>query len=333
MTTYGGYRRDTETVSIERRSSVAGGAQHAAGQYECRAPNWILVVQIGENADGAKVFEADAAPWGLCDNLVNALKLLANQQKDGDSPIQSILTGPRRFIEADNHSAVDVGGLCRGTKSVSVKKPQFSEAFPEAVIRQGADESTLRADEVGTQLAFIDTEHIEFERIGMLSAKQSTKELGWKNGKSCIVTTEIGAKKPSESQKAKGFWAMQAAWDGCGILGRTKTRLELWEEHLEDPIVALAKALGCLENPFEGEHLVSQFVVANLCRRNGMQHRWREDLTKDVRSSLLGRRLALPGSMGRCAFGHIIQLLGMSEKYEPHSGRLLLIRRSRWQLG
>ena len=30
---------------------------------------------------------------GLCDNLVNALKLLANQLKDGDSPIQSIITG------------------------------------------------------------------------------------------------------------------------------------------------------------------------------------------------------------------------------------------------
>ena len=29
-----------------------------------------------------------AAPLGLCDNLINALKLLANQQKDGDSPIQ-----------------------------------------------------------------------------------------------------------------------------------------------------------------------------------------------------------------------------------------------------
>ena len=44
------------------------------------------------------------------------------------------------------------------------KKQQFIEAFPEAVIREGADELTLRADEVGTQRAFINTEHIEFER-------------------------------------------------------------------------------------------------------------------------------------------------------------------------
>ena len=32
------------------------------------------------------------------------------------------------------------------------------------------------------------------------------------------------------------------------ILGRNKTRLELWEEHLKDPIVALDTALMCVEN-------------------------------------------------------------------------------------
>ena len=40
-----------------------------------------------------KVFKAHAVPLGLCDNLINALKVLANQQKDGDCPIQSIVTG------------------------------------------------------------------------------------------------------------------------------------------------------------------------------------------------------------------------------------------------
>ena len=99
-------------------------------------------MQIGANADRAKVFKAHAAPLGLCDNLVNALKLQANQQKDGDSPIESIITGLhernrrgimgglRKFTEADNHSAVDVGDLRRGTKSVSVKKPKLSERLP-----------------------------------------------------------------------------------------------------------------------------------------------------------------------------------------------------------
>ena len=46
------------------------------------------------------------------------------------------------------------------------EKPQFGNSFPEATIREGADELTLRADEVDTQRAFITTEHIEFERWG-----------------------------------------------------------------------------------------------------------------------------------------------------------------------
>ena len=33
------------------------------------------------------------------------------------------------------------------------------------------------------------------------------------------------------------------------ILGKNKTRLELWEEHLKDPIVAWDKALKLPENP------------------------------------------------------------------------------------
>ena len=55
--------------------------------------NRILVVQMGVNANEAKVFKAHAARQGLCENLINAIKLLANQQKDGDSPIQSIVKG------------------------------------------------------------------------------------------------------------------------------------------------------------------------------------------------------------------------------------------------
>ena len=48
---------------------------------------------VGTNEDEAKVFRAHAVPQGLCENLINALKLLANQQKDGDSPIENIIVG------------------------------------------------------------------------------------------------------------------------------------------------------------------------------------------------------------------------------------------------
>ena len=73
------------------------------------------------------------------------------------------------------------------------------------------------------------------------------------------MITAAGVWKPSESQKSKALWKMKAARDGVydfydserkdNILGRNKTRLELWREHLKDPIVALDKALKCLEMP------------------------------------------------------------------------------------
>ena len=59
------------------------------GQFEWSAPHRILVVEIGVDANEAKVYKAHAAPLVLCDNLNNALKLLANQHKDGDGPMQS----------------------------------------------------------------------------------------------------------------------------------------------------------------------------------------------------------------------------------------------------
>ena len=63
----------------------------------------------------------------------------------------------------------------------------------------------------------------------------------------------VGVKKPQEAQKAKAIWKMKAAKDaGEEYYGPArednKTRLALWEEHLKDPIVALDKALKCVEN-------------------------------------------------------------------------------------
>ena len=104
------------------------------GQHEWRAPNRILVVQLGVIACDAKVFKAHAAPWGVFDNLINALKLLANQQKDGDGAIQSIATGlhersrrgimdgRRSFIKACNRRAVVVCHLRQGTGPLYVQK-------------------------------------------------------------------------------------------------------------------------------------------------------------------------------------------------------------------
>ena len=65
------------------------------------------------------------------------------------------MEGLRSFTKEDNHRAVDVGHLRKGIKPIIVPNPKFSEAYPEAAIREGADELRLRADEVGTLEAFI----------------------------------------------------------------------------------------------------------------------------------------------------------------------------------
>ena len=79
-----------------------------------------------KNVNQAKVFRAHAVPQGLCGNLINALKLLANQKEDGDGFIHSIVTilcegsrkgphgGVRKFIQVDNHRAPEVGHLSEG---------------------------------------------------------------------------------------------------------------------------------------------------------------------------------------------------------------------------
>ena len=120
------------------------------------------------------------------------------------------------------------------------------------------------------------------------------------------------------------MWAMKAAWDRCEeyydpahkqeIKVRTKTCLELWEEHLKDTVAAMAKDLECLKTACWVWHLVSLFVVANRCRRNGFQHRWCEKCAKDVGGAQKGRRLALRGPMGCCALAHIILLLTRPEE-------------------
>ena len=53
------------------------------------------MVQLGTNEEEANVFRAHAVPQGLCEDVIKALELLANLQSEGESPIQSIVTGLR----------------------------------------------------------------------------------------------------------------------------------------------------------------------------------------------------------------------------------------------
>ena len=181
---------------------------------------------------------------------------------------------------------------------------------------------------------------------GTLSAKQSTKGMEGKEWEELYhhyselsrlqeLRSRVKVKKP------KAFWAMKAL-ERCeeyydparkeDTLGRTKTRLEWWEEHLKDPVPALAKALECLENPYWGWHLVSQFAVASFCRRNAFQHRWCKDFAKEVGTALLGKASGLTRTHGmRCPCAHH-SFWTAPRKYGSH-GRALFSsssRRSPW---
>ena len=56
--------------------------------------------------------------------------------------------------------------LAQGTRPSDVQNPNLSEDFPEAVIREGAGEPTLRAEEVKTMQACIHIDRNEENRWG-----------------------------------------------------------------------------------------------------------------------------------------------------------------------
>ena len=110
--------------------------------------------------------QAHAVPQGLCANLVNALKSLANQQEDGDGLLQNIVKdlgresrkgltdGFREFIKVYNERALDVGSLRKGTE---VRKPTVPECGSDVIVGDNPDELTSRAEEVRTSKALCAT--------------------------------------------------------------------------------------------------------------------------------------------------------------------------------
>ena len=97
-------------------------------------------------------------------------------------------------------------------------------------MRQGPEELTLRAEEVGFQKACINVDHIAEDNWG-----PPLVDAGWHAFCQAIykgiegsdweklhdynkeMSTAVGVKKPNESPKAKAFWMMKAAkrqWRG-----------------------------------------------------------------------------------------------------------------------
>ena len=80
LKTISGASRQGTATAARRRSSAIGAVVH-------------LVVRDSTDRREAKVIRTHAAPNGVCDNLINALKLMANQQKDGDCSVNMVVQG------------------------------------------------------------------------------------------------------------------------------------------------------------------------------------------------------------------------------------------------
>ena len=133
-----------------------------------------------------------------------------------------------------------------------MRRLKFKEGCPEVSIREGPEELTGPPLVDADWCAFCQAIYKGIEGKEWEDLYEHCKEIG----------KVAGVRKTNDSQKARALWKMKAARD-CGedfydperkdnILGRKKKRLELWEEHLKDPIVALDKALKCVENQYQG---------------------------------------------------------------------------------
>ena len=124
---------------------AVGGAQSVEKNMNGERPTghwWYKQVTVPVRQRCSKRMRCRKVCVCVCENLINALKLLANQQKDGDSPIQSVVTGLcdrsrkgimeglRNFIKMENHCALEVGHLKEGTRSFDVRWPKFEEGCP-----------------------------------------------------------------------------------------------------------------------------------------------------------------------------------------------------------
>ena len=71
---------------------------------------------------------------------------------------ERITNGLRSFNASDNYSAV--GHLRRGQRSFKVSRPKMN-GYSSDLLREGADDWTLRAEEFGTLEACVDVDHVD----------------------------------------------------------------------------------------------------------------------------------------------------------------------------
>ena len=116
--------------------TAVGGVQSVEKDMNGEHPTGFWWCRLAQTKMKRRFSGHMRSPQGLCENLINAFKLLANQQKDGDSPIQNIIlgleekcreritNGLRSFITSDNYSAVEVGHLRGGQRALQRREAE-----------------------------------------------------------------------------------------------------------------------------------------------------------------------------------------------------------------
>ena len=192
-------------------------------------------------------------------------------------------------------------------------------------VREGAGDLTLRTGEFDTLKACINVDHIDENFLGppLVDADWDAfcqaiykgvegNEWGELYHHYREMSKSAGAKKPSESQKAKALSAMKAAKDRGdefydlarkdNILGRNQTRLELWEENLKDPL--------------RGES-VSRLIVGSglvTSRFHDLRPRGFRFGARVVGQTVVAKGLALSGHVGLCASARSLHALERARK-------------------
>ena len=98
-------------MTREERSDAIGSVRLAVDSTS----GWLRTESWSSITDGpqAKVLRAHAAPQGMCDNLIDALKFKSNQQNDGDSPSHDGGPGLPRKNSAQNNGPTQKVRPCR----------------------------------------------------------------------------------------------------------------------------------------------------------------------------------------------------------------------------
>ena len=127
------------------------------GQYTWRNPNGVLVLQDSTDRREAKVCRAHALPQAIGEPAVGRGMTTLCRCLLRVFQIDEL----QRLIKVDDHEEVNIADLEKYSVALHVVEPKFGrEDFPEAAVREGVGELTLRRGEAVGLRTFIDTTNV-----------------------------------------------------------------------------------------------------------------------------------------------------------------------------